>query len=161
MLDIPVHEAVQAVGGMVLGEIRMAITLQLLAGGSHLDLGSVFWVSSAFIYKIFAECIGWVLETFHFPLPALCCDGNWSTLKLIADQFTVKTGGILWATIGSLDGLGIRIKCPGFKFVADPGNFFCRKGFYGLNLQAICDKFKRFLWCAPVVKGSCHDSTAF
>jgi hypothetical protein len=51
MLDIPVYEAVQAVGGMVPGEIRMAITLQLLAG------------------KIFAECIGWVLETFHFPLP--------------------------------------------------------------------------------------------
>jgi hypothetical protein len=111
--------------------------------------------------KIFAECIAWVLETGKFPLPALIRTGNWSQLKLIADQFTVKTGGILWGTIGSLDGLAIRIKCPGFKFVADPGNFFCRKGFYGLNVQAICDKFKRFLWCAPLIKGSWHESTAF
>jgi hypothetical protein len=163
MLDIPVYEAVSSisVGGMVPGEIRMAIALRLLAGGSYLDLGCIFWVSSSFIYKIFAECIAWVLETFHFPLPALIRRGNWSELKLIADQFTVKTGGILWGTIGSLDGLGIRIKCPGFKFVADPGNFFCRKGFYGLNVQAICDKFKQLLWCAPLVKGYCYDATAF
>jgi hypothetical protein len=142
MLDIPCYQALQTLGGMIPGEIRMAITLRLLAGGSYLDLGSIFYVSSSSIYKIFAECIGWVLETFHFPLPALIRDGNWSALKLIADQFTVKTGGILWGTIGALDGLGIRIKCPGFKFVSDPGNFFCRKGFYGLNVQAICDKLR-------------------
>jgi hypothetical protein len=35
MLGIPFYEAVQAVGGMVPGEIQMAITLRLLAGGSY------------------------------------------------------------------------------------------------------------------------------
>jgi hypothetical protein len=88
---------------MVPGEIRMAITLRLLTGGSYLDLGCIFWVSSSFIYKIFAECIAWVLENFQFPLPALIRMGNWSQLKLIADQFTVKTGRILWGTIGFLE----------------------------------------------------------
>ncbi len=61
-----------------------------------------------------------------------------------------------------LDGLAIQVKCPVLKFVSDPGNFYCGKAFYGLNVQEIFNKFKRFLWCAaPVVKGSCHDSTAF
>jgi hypothetical protein len=101
------------------------------------------------------------LGNSSFSLPAWIREGNWSQLKLIADQFTVKTSRIFWGTFGTLDGLAIQIKCPGMKFVADPGNFFCRKGFYGLNVLAICDKFKRFLWCTPVNKGSCHDSTAF
>jgi hypothetical protein len=56
---------------------------------------------------MFEECIGWVLETFHFLLPALIHDGNWDQLKLIADQFTVKTGKISWGTIGTLDGLAV------------------------------------------------------
>jgi hypothetical protein len=87
----------------------------------------------------FEQCIGWVLETLHFPLPALIRDGNWSQLKLIADQFTAKTSGIFWGTFGTLDGLAIRIKkCPGMKFVADPGNFYCRKGFYGLTIPLVC-----------------------
>jgi hypothetical protein len=41
------------------------------------------------------------------------------------------------------------------------GNFFCQKKIYRLNLQAICNIFKQFLWCATGNKGSCHDSTAF
>lgn len=30
-----------------------------------------------------------------------------------------------------------------------------------MNVQAICDKHKRFLWAHPVNKGSSHDSAAF
>jgi DDE superfamily endonuclease len=47
------------------------------------------------------------------------------------------------------------------KEVADPGNYYCRKGFYALNVQAICDMSKQFLWCYPSNKGSAHDSAAF
>jgi DDE superfamily endonuclease len=35
------------------------------------------------------------------------------------------------------------------------------KSFYALNVQAICDRSKRFLWCFPSNKGSIHDSSAF
>jgi hypothetical protein len=90
MLDIPVYAAVHAMRAFIHGEICLAITLQLLAGGSYLDLGAIFWVSSSFIYKMFEECIGWVLDTFHFPLPVLLREGNWDQLKLTADKFTVK-----------------------------------------------------------------------
>jgi hypothetical protein len=71
MLDIPVYEAVQAMSCFAPGENWMAIILRLLAGGSYLDLGAILWVLSSFIYKRFEECIGWVMETFHFQLPAL------------------------------------------------------------------------------------------
>jgi hypothetical protein len=45
--------------------------------------------------------------------------------------------------------------------ISDPGNYYCRKGFYALNVQAICDKLRRFIWVKTGNKGSTHDSTAF
>ena len=45
--------------------------------------------------------------------------------------------------------------------MGDPGNYYCRKGFYALNVQAIVDKKKQFLWSYPSNKGSTHDSAAF
>ena len=45
--------------------------------------------------------------------------------------------------------------------VPDPGNYYCPKGFYALNVQAICDRKKRFLWCLTGHKGGTHDSKAF
>ncbi len=38
---------------------------------------------------------------------------------------------------------------------------FNRKGFFGINAQAICDANKLFLWCSVATCGSTHDSTAF
>ena len=43
----------------------------------------------------------------------------------------------------------------------DPGNYYCRKGFFALNVQAICDRSKRFTWVYTSNKGSTHDSVAF
>ena len=45
--------------------------------------------------------------------------------------------------------------------IQDPGNYFCRKGFYAHNVQAICDKRRRVIWTSTGHKGSTHDSTAF
>ena len=61
-----------------------------------------------------------------------------------------------------MDGVAIKIKCPATSdLIQDPGNYFCRKGFYALNVQAICDKSRRVLWMSSGHKGSTHDSTAF
>jgi len=62
---------------------------------------------------------------------------------------------------GSLDGLTIRMICPRMADVKDPGDHCCRKGFRALDVQAICDKKKRFLLVNPMNEGSTHDSVAF
>ena len=62
-----------------------------------------------------------------------------------------------------IDGIAIRIRSPQIKAdgAEDPGNYYCRKGFYALNAQAICDSKKRILWISTGHKGSTHDSLAF
>lgn len=150
----------------VTGEIKVAIGLRMLAGGSYLDLVPLFGVSTAELYVIFDNFLGWILEVLEFPLPSLLETENWEELHKLGAQFGEKSGGVFSGLFGALDGLAIRIRCPRFDLecisgVPDPGNYYCRKGFYALNVQAICDKQKRILWCFAGNKGSSHDSTAF
>jgi hypothetical protein len=80
----------------------------------------------------------------------------------IAAGFARFSHGQLDGIIGAIDGIAIRIQCPTVADdVPDPGNFFCRKQFYALNVQAIVDSKKRFLWVSPLHQGSMFDSVAF
>lgn len=145
----------------ICGEIKLAVCIRLLAGGSYLDLVPLFGIGSSYVYVLFENFLHWIMSTFEFPLVQLLRQRDWKSLKLLANGFAEKTNGVFYGPFGALDGLAVRVKCPTLKEVADPGNYYCRKGFYAVNVQAICDKWKRFLWAYPSNKGSTHDSTAF
>ena len=149
-------------GGLVPGEVKTAIAIRLLAGGSYLDLMPLFDVSVPWIYVIFDEFLDWVLRTFKFPLARTYLhEQNWEGLRNIAEPISYSSDGVLSGIFGALDGLALRIRSPKLTEVSNPGNYYCRKGFFALNVQAICDRIKRFLWCYPSNKGSTHDSAAF
>jgi len=153
--------AQQRTGGCTPGEIKLAVAIRLLAGGSCLDLIPLFDMVKSSTHKTFEQVVRWVLCTFEFPLPGILRREDWSVLHEFAHDFDAKSGGHFYGTFGALDGVAIRINSPSLKEVPDPGNYYCRKGFCALNVQAICDKHKRFLWAHPMNKGSTHDSMAF
>jgi len=143
------------------GEVKMAVCLRMMAGGSYLDLVPLFDVSSGHLYKIFDTFLDWILLTFEFPLVQWLRGQNWSAFEALASSFAEKSNGVFYGPFGALDGLAVRIRSPTLREVAGLGNYYCRKGFYALNVQAICDRFMRFLYCFPSNKGSTHDSQAF
>jgi DDE superfamily endonuclease len=143
------------------GEIKVAISLRMLAGGSYLDLVPLFEVSTSHVYNIFHTFLAWVLKSFDFPLVSLLREKNWSAINQFANGYAEKSNGVFFGPFSALDGIAIRVRCPTEREVPDPGNYYCRKGFHALNVQAMCDKNKRFLWCYPSNKGSTHDSVAF
>lgn len=143
------------------GEVKVAVSIRMLAGGSHLDLILLFDISSGYIYVLFKQFLDWVLATLKFPLVEWLVNRKWDVLHHLARQFAEKSNSVFYGPFASLDGVAIRIKSPTLRSVTDPGNYYCRKGFYALNVQATCDKLKRFLWCFPSNKGSTHDHTAF
>lgn len=153
--------SLQARGGLIPGEVKTAIAIRLLAGGSYLDLVPLFDISGSHIYVIFDEFLDWVLQAFQFPLATYLNEDNWSALASIAEPFSYSSNGAFSGIIGALDGIAIRIRSPFLSEVSDPGNYYCRKGFFALNIQAICDRSKKFLWCYTSNKGSTHDSIAF
>jgi DDE superfamily endonuclease len=146
---------------LIPGEIKVAISIRMLAGGSYLDIVPLFEVSTSHLYSIFHTFLAWILKSFQFPLVPLLRERNWPAINQLADAFAEKSNGVFFGPFSALDGVAVRIKCPTEREVADPGNYYCRKGFYALNVQAICDRRKRFLWVYPSNKGSTHDSLAF
>ena len=50
-------------GGLISGEIKLALTLLLLAGGSYLDLSLLFEIGSTYAYQILHEVLkNWILD---------------------------------------------------------------------------------------------------
>lgn len=63
--------------------------------------------------------------------------------------------------VGAVDGVQIKIQAPSKLESAKTKKFFCRKQFYSLNVQAICDARTRYLAVSIVCPGSAHDSVAY
>jgi hypothetical protein len=68
---------------------------------------------------------------------------------------------VLPGCVGALDGIAIKIRKPWLQYDECPMTYYNRKGFYALNVQAICDSKYRFLWMSAKARGSSHDSTAW
>lgn len=67
----------QSRGGLIPGEVKVAISLRQLAGGLYLDLAPLFDVSMGHIYRIFDDFFDWVLKAFVFPLARYIYEENW------------------------------------------------------------------------------------
>ena len=153
--------AIKQLGGLLPGELKIAILLRLLAGACYIDLIPLFYISETSVWNVFHDAVIWICKTFHFPLRKMLLNKDWVALKKIAAEFGEQMEQIYNGCFGSIDGIALRVKCFSTNEVPDPGNYYCRKGFYALNVQAICDRKKRFLWCSTGHKGGTHDSRAF
>jgi DDE superfamily endonuclease len=145
----------------IAGEVKLANSLRMIAGGSYLNLVPLFDLSTSHVYKVLHQFIRWVLRRYEFPLVKWLRERRFDLLAAKANDFAEKTDGVFYGPFAANDGWAVKIKAPTLEEVSDPGNYYCRKGFYALNVQAMCDRRKKFLWVYPSNKGATHDSAAF
>lgn len=136
------HE--KSTGGFISGEVKLAITLRILAGGSYLDLALLYDTSSSHAYDIFHSVISnWILDDKLVKISGIDYMNNEERLEEVAMVFLRKSNGVLAGCIGAIDGWLVKIIKPSYKDgVKYPGTFFSRKGFYALNVVAIVDRDK-------------------
>ena len=149
-------------GPYIPGEIKVAMTLRILAGASYLDMYLWFNVNPDYVRHITRGVMRYwfcndnvVLINFYKLL-----DSTEDTNR-IRTAFAKKSNGIMNGCIGAIDGWVVKIRCPAWSEVLNPGKYFSRKGFYGINVQAIVAKNKKILWRSIGHKGSSHDSKVF
>ena len=151
-------EAWEVQGGIVSGEIKVAVYLRILSGASCLDVSDVYGIHELSTYRMFYEVVGWVMKTHSFDYDV----NDLGHLQSISNGFAQFSGHALEGCIGAVDGLAMRTRCPSERDgVSDPGNYFCRKGFHALNVQAVVDSKKRFLFASPSHVGSANDARAW
>ena len=62
--------------------------------------------------------------------------------------------------VGAVDGM-LQIQSPASSDTQTASRFWCRKGFYALNVQGVCDSTMRFLHVGINAPGSVHDCAAW
>ena len=151
-------------GGYIAGEVKLAVTLRLLAGGDALDLGVIFDISSTTITSILIDVLrDWIIKTGVGDINMTKYLGDKDAMAKVSAGFSKRSHGVLKGAIGAIDGWLVRIVRPGFKRdgIKNVTSFFSRKGFYALNVQCIVDDKKRVIWLSYKHKGGSHDSSCF
>ncbi len=156
-------------GGFVTIEIRLCVTLRMLAGASYLDL---IWygVSTNHVHAIFEEMISIIDKS----LPSNEIFGMQYTadyLNKLSSQWSAimmkkKGADLMKGTILAGDGLVVAINAPTEEDrskckVLDITHFRNRKGCFGIVCQAFCDAFGMFRVFEVLWPGSTNDITAY
>ena len=159
------HANIKRCGGYISGEIKLAITLRLLAGASYLDLELVYKLKHQVIYNIFHQVLrDWICNDKVIQINFYNNCTNLEAMKETSWHFANGTSsGKISGCIGAIDGLLIKMVAPSIAKdnISNVANFFSRKGFFAINTQVIVDKQKRILWHSIKCKGAEHDSSAF
>ena len=139
------------------GDIRLAITLRILAGASYCDLSLAYQVKESTVFDIFHSTCDALNDRLYlegFPKTKLA-------LQQIAKGFqTSRTeASPVFGCVGALDGICVKIKKPAPGEL--PASFYSRKGFYALPVQALCDSDYIFRYCSVVCTGATHDALAY
>ena len=158
---IAAHES--STGGMICGEVKLALTLRVLGGGSYMDMAWIFEISFNHAHKIFKEVVvNWLTHDLFYPISGVEYCQDDARMNEVAMQFSNASNGVINGCIGALDGWVVKILKPSPRDnVFNAQSFYSQKGYFAVNVQAIVDKKKRILFRSIMSRGAEHDSTAF
>ena len=159
-------KAIASSGSSINPELRLMITLRILAGAKYLDM---IWyrVNVDHVSEIVIDCaraINSTVKNIQIPL-------NETDWKLESDNFREvlrkKHGSIaddmLFGVCGAGDGLVIQITEPVTSDLnGKPSrNYMNRKGFFALPIQAFCGAYTRFWYFNVGWPGATNDIIAY
>jgi hypothetical protein len=151
------HEmARRSSGAEISPSTRLGIALRMLAGASYIDVFFAFKVSPAAAYANTHRVVRRINEALALPGVPFRDDRK---LQRMARAFTQSRASPLFGCVGALDGILIPIRKPRDDLC--PRKYFCRKGYYALPVQVVCDSSYRFLFMSALTAGATHDNLAF
>ena len=103
-------------GGYISGEVKLGITLRLLAGGSALDLGVIFNVTPNHCNTIMLYVLSnWIIRVNigDINMGDYLYDND--AMTKVSDGFSKRSNGAFKGAIGALDGWLVRILCPSLQ----------------------------------------------
>ena len=141
--------------------IQLAMTLRYLAGGAALDICEMYNVWDSHFYASLKRTIEAIYyATPDWPLLEALQSSTEADLEALSEGFRRRSHRNMRGAIGAIDGLLIPIRAPHGE--ANVKTYHCRKGFYAVNVQGICDADYRITYASIArAPGATHDSYAW
>ncbi len=139
--------------------MQVGMSLRYLAGGSYLDIHDRYDVRKSSFYSLVFECLELIVQYYPIVFPT-----DPAVLKNLAHGFQQRQHPhmrVFLYALGALDGILLKIRQSTVKEISQPTLYHCRKDFHDLNVQSVCDAYKRYTYCAIDMTGSTHDSRTF
>ena len=149
--------ALRVSDGPIPVQVRVGIALRLMAGGSAIDLMTLFHIPDAtinYILREVSQALNSVLTLPGVPTSVPECRrlAEWMRCsRVVRNPF--------YGCIGAVDGMAIRIHKPREKDL--PRDYRSRKGFFALPLQCLVDGKYRILCFSMRCVGATHDSMSY
>ena len=147
-------------GAIIKPEVKLAIALRYLAGGSHLDLRLIYHVSSSFVYS----CVWLVVDAINKHLNIEFPIDDIEKLKRLEAEFRAQSRGGIWAgQVSAIDGVHFKITAPSNEEVEQKAlkYYVQRKAEYALLCIAMCDAKRRFTFYDISSIPTTHDALAW
>jgi len=128
----------------VSAEVRTALSLRYLGGGSYVDICAAFIVHPSTVCRALWDVVDAVNCS-----PGLALDfqlADCSRPQEDGERFQAQRNSPFNSVIGALDGVAIEKEQPLPADVTCVADYYSRKGFYALNVQAICDADYKLRW---------------
>ena len=117
-------------GGFISGEVKLAIALRMLAGGSAMDISVIFDVSESHCKTVFIKVLhDWIVKVNIGSIDIESYLKDEDAMRHVSNGFSRRSNGILCGAIGAIDGWLVKIQRPheirdGIK---NPASFFLVK----------------------------------
>lgn len=135
---------------------KLAAAIRWFAGGSHLDIRLVHGMSKSTTYECVWNAVDAINKTekmaFDFPWD------NEKKMQKFELGFATLSQGLFRGCVFSIDGFCVRIQAP--RDVVNVQDYYHRKKFYAVVVQAAVDATGRFVAASFKAAGSTHDSLA-
>ena len=82
------HAHHKTTGGMICGEVKLAVTLRILGGGSYLDMAMIFKSTFNHANKLFVEVVyKWLCHCSFYPINGIEYVKDEERMAIVATQF--------------------------------------------------------------------------
>ena len=149
--------------GPITKAARLSMAIRYCAGGDTLDIADIHGVHTAEVISSVWD----IIDAIHAsPELNITYPEDHNEQMAVADGFRHKSAVNMDCCAGAIDGMLVWMNKPSTKDVKvikfGASKFFCgRKYKYGLNMLAVCDSKRRFMWVEARFPGAASDYYAF